>query len=1468
MIIKAQVMRYLLLVLMVSMTIQVAAVDQAISFKWRGVGDQNVADADQVESTTSNNNLQADIDAIMAPSDGEIPMKSGDGFVASPFTVTSDRVISDIDLELPSGSLLLGGNLSVSSGDLSVFYRNESRSIDALSLTQTINTTGSTDAFLQNASAIALLNSQPSKAENAASTSFTFTFTATDNRLIRSVVVESSNTASDVTVEIRPDNGSNPVVMRVENVSVTADTEVTIPLPNILLVVNTNVYHVTVTGSATFKGDTVDSQFVPFLGFNQQVVAFDEILSLANFNRLVLGGDPANDDQVIIVNSDGSRRYGYLPSGGSTGTDDQTAAEVPVSSSNLRGLLLGSGNAQVAFDRIDATGLGAPITTFTGNYESTTANQNEWLNRHLQGADGQSCSRNRFVNLPDLTELGAAFDGLSALGLPEVITITVSYFGCSSTSSAVNALRVNPSSNVDNAPGGFGFRNNVVLNRADSVTLQIERESSTIGSWVVIARGLLASMSGASLDDIELQTRTWSNLDGSFLPSSDDVLKGYAFRVTSSSPNDGTLRQGLIDAGVTDKVIYDGDWVVWSAESYTSWVNGGDWFVIPADDVRRITQQQENLLQESSESDTDDYVRIADDADPSAGVEALVWLVNPDNALTAAPFLLPNTGTNPDPRNNPTVTYIGGRDDRLANNDFVFDLSRFTGNPVIFEGEIIVGITGSYITANNTNDIRLEIREPDGTPDGALITSYNLNSNFVDPPLFSDLSLDYSILSTFNIADSATELRYHSGQILRLVINRPDREFTFSENVKIGTDNIDGGAWQESDLATDVQAKLNRETSISAQDRAAIGGVETRTDTITPIPFNIQMQVRASSATFNDNHYRPLEIGNGLIQDFQETFTYTLRVSNNIELTGFDFTGGQTLSGSVTLTEVLPTLFEGERTYTLVVPPAPDDITYNPLDHPIVPTGTISAIEPVGLVPSIKVDADNFNQPFLDSITNHNQDLPAPIEALNHNAEVFHFDNVDFTSNNDHAGVATMFSFLKNKPDERLGDAVPTSTTLFKEITNSDITATIQDLVGLFYPRTIGGQFDDGVSVATQGALTGAGSVNEPVVINNPNDSNFRLTLGFWFDADPIAENTIRNLIRVKERGATSSRRLFGLEGFSRINSQNLVEQGILITERVFGSAGTSAVVPVPHHLYTTNGEIVHVFSGVGAAETLFRVNEARTYTISAALTANGNSEGSDSFDVTIANINQDQNFGNHALTYMAGGHPHTQNVTVEYVANSSTYGGPGHTLRFELLDGLADNSNFDIDHLSVSAGYTTQETITTPASYAEANAGGTPLIKSRKKHRAIFSFRKSSSNDNLIAQYVITGFDSNNNPIVSSSNEVDFGYSVFDLDWSQVTLGNTNAFIAQNIQGFFLNTDTPLSEFPTHDILNGWISSHDDKVTDYVWDNADAPMMDIEAVRFPENLNLSNLILEDTENTDRFYIRITDGVVTPVKIQ
>ena len=121
-----------------------------------------------------------------------------------------------------------------------------------------------------------------------------------------------------------------------------------------------------------------------------------------------------------------------------------------------------------------------------------------------------------------------------------------------------------------------------VLAQGQSATFRVVRG----GQWERI-NFQQAVNPAPTLGEVVLQTLGWNNSNGSFLPQGPMVLKGYAFPVVASNPNDGTLRQGLLDAGVSDRIIYDGDYVVWTADSFTSWTNGDDWFVLPRNPTTR-----------------------------------------------------------------------------------------------------------------------------------------------------------------------------------------------------------------------------------------------------------------------------------------------------------------------------------------------------------------------------------------------------------------------------------------------------------------------------------------------------------------------------------------------------------------------------------------------------------------------------------------------------------------------------------------------------------------------------------------------------------------------------------------------------------------------------------------------------------------------------------------------------------------
>ena len=394
--------------------------------------------------------------------------------------------------------------------------------------------------------------------------------------------------------------------------------------------------------------------------------------------------------------------------------------------------------------------------------------------------------------LPDIDDLNTMFDDLVARGLGEVYTLTVGYQGGSTSSVVRNSLTIN----VPNISAGFNREElPTTLAQGASATFRIERLGGTLTTW----ERLGVSSSGdpiATFGEVVLQNFGWNNANNSLLPQSSMVQKGYAFPVLGSNPNDGSLRQGLIDSGVSDRVIYDGDYVVWTADSFTNWSDGDNWFVISRNNLQRLSQEQSNFLAQTDE--TDNRVDLA--TVNMAGAEALVWLS--ENPLTEAPFINPSTdSSNPRPGDN--YAYIGGREDRNAQQNFVFGQNRFNSY-------LTIGITPSFVTANSESNIYIRIRDTSGE----IVESFNLATDFtfVDDSTFTNGSYrHYQRNTTFN---------YSFLETVEVWLTQVQRHFVVNPSTVDLTQNISG--LQETQLSTDVVEKLNRALPTPGTDFSSI----------------------------------------------------------------------------------------------------------------------------------------------------------------------------------------------------------------------------------------------------------------------------------------------------------------------------------------------------------------------------------------------------------------------------------------------------------------------------------------------------------------------------------------------------------------------------------------------------------------------------------------------------------------------
>lgn len=252
------------------------------------------------------------------------------------------------------------------------------------------------------------------------------------------------------------------------------------------------------------------------------------------------------------------------------------------------GILSGVNNVLTALVRFDGTGIGAPITRFTGAYTADNTNIDKWggnqLNR-LRCTDsgtGPSVSGPVPFNLPTTADLNTAFDALVAKGQPEIITMVIEYTGPTD-----DYLSIRPSASPSPQITGAS---SITVRTGVAAELEITRESAVISDFVWLSIGGIPTSDSLSADAFKFinpATAVWNASSNGTLPTV-GVVKGNAYQV-ANAPSDGSGRFG--------EVMQNGDWVVWTGETFTSWSASPHlWVVLAAHDVRRITALEDNFL--------------------------------------------------------------------------------------------------------------------------------------------------------------------------------------------------------------------------------------------------------------------------------------------------------------------------------------------------------------------------------------------------------------------------------------------------------------------------------------------------------------------------------------------------------------------------------------------------------------------------------------------------------------------------------------------------------------------------------------------------------------------------------------------------------------------------------------------------------------------------------------------------------
>lgn len=604
------------------------------------------------------------------------------------------------------------------------------------------------------------------------------------------------------------------------------------------------------------------------------------------------------------------------------------AVDVDNNNADQTGILSGTTDLQSVLNRIDGTGLGLDTTTFAGDFSATASNISTWFNGlariHLLGEDNQADAIRAFT-LPGATVLNTLFDDLSAKGLAEVFELEVSYLGGPSTTTSENNIKIGP--RVAPAPQIEGTTG-VTLSRGESVTFRIRRAASVLSNYEIVSEDQITTISADPLNDIELQTVNWDAGTGT-LPT--NVQRGYAFEVVNA-PAD--------DSGRLGETMRNEDWVVWVGDPFVSGTNDWEtepheWIVIASHDVRRLTLIGQNFLNTVSEVDRRADAAFAE----SETTDALVWLS--PAALVTAPFLVPSSDTD-NPRTPETVAYIGGRENRNADEQFTFNQSY----PTSF---LYVGITPNYITANTEANIDIVIKDADGIE----ARRFNLADDFrlIDDDTFTNNTVRHYVYNNGGPADE-TSLNYNPNEVIEIVRVETQRGFTLNSDSVDVTQNVDDIAENQLDL--NVQAKLNAKGTLNHVDRERLDDIET-TDTTASVDSTLTFKYRYGAGSTNLGDYIDGNNNDDLIPDLVNRDVVIL-VDDSVDLTTV---------GSDALTLQIPSLIEGYNTYKGTVSASTD-----PLNDIRALSGTVNTRTPDGLAPNIKIDTDNLDQSVRDLIGN------------------------------------------------------------------------------------------------------------------------------------------------------------------------------------------------------------------------------------------------------------------------------------------------------------------------------------------------------------------------------------------------------------------------------------------------------------------------------------------------------------------
>ncbi|MDB4590910.1 hypothetical protein OAH77_04335 [Flavobacteriaceae bacterium] len=212
-------------------------------------------------------------------SDNAIPMRSGDTMADSPMTVSGDRILSTMSLEVPAGTIYVGTNISISAAVRALNVRDELFDRRGLFLSQVYEDDGTNSAPRFGFAPIS--NLVVNSGNNLTRDTAQFTMGASNAfEIIRRFMITTDTISGEVSTEIfmRTTSHTGDLIYQLNTMMATdASGVMAVELDNPLFLDDTFDVYVTINCEGMLGSLNTDGDFVPQSSLDIHVITIEEI---------------------------------------------------------------------------------------------------------------------------------------------------------------------------------------------------------------------------------------------------------------------------------------------------------------------------------------------------------------------------------------------------------------------------------------------------------------------------------------------------------------------------------------------------------------------------------------------------------------------------------------------------------------------------------------------------------------------------------------------------------------------------------------------------------------------------------------------------------------------------------------------------------------------------------------------------------------------------------------------------------------------------------------------------------------------------------------------------------------------------------------------------------------------------------------------------------------------------------------